>query len=99
MTANFKWGRLIAFALFAEVFILSYWFGLPALQGRAFFDLRFPRVIVFHQFPRATPHERFRHPKEGIGLPSTRGLHVITGEISPCHSQLGSEQPPKTDTQ
>jgi hypothetical protein len=51
MTANFKWGRLIAFALFAEVFILSCWFGFPALQGRAFFDPRFPRVIVFHQSP------------------------------------------------
>jgi hypothetical protein len=51
MTANIKWGRLIAFAFLAEVFTLSFWFGLPALQGRAFFDPRFPLVIVFHQSP------------------------------------------------
>jgi hypothetical protein len=51
MTANKKWRRLIAFVFLAEVFTLSFRFGLPALQGRAFLDPHFPLVIVFHQSP------------------------------------------------
>jgi hypothetical protein len=51
MVSNMKWARLIAIALLAEAFTLAVMFGLPALQGRAFLDPRFPRVTVFHHTP------------------------------------------------
>jgi len=51
MTRAIKWRRLIAIASLAEILTLAVWFGLPALQGRAFPDPHFPRVIVFHQTP------------------------------------------------
>jgi len=51
MASMVKWRTLVAIVLFAEVLTLAARFGLPALQGRVYSYLHFPRVIVFHQTP------------------------------------------------
>lgn len=49
--AGIKPRTLIACAVVAEVLTLAVRFLLPLLQGRAFPDPHFPRVIVFHRAP------------------------------------------------
>lgn len=48
MAGAIKLRSLIVYAMVAEVLTLAVGFVLPWLQGRAFPDPRFPRVIVFH---------------------------------------------------
>jgi|KBSMisStaDraftv2_1062788.scaffolds.fasta_scaffold34432_2 hypothetical protein len=43
-----KWKLLTLTATALELITLTVQFGIPAIQGRAFGDPRFPHLIVFH---------------------------------------------------
>ena len=51
MASSLKWGRLVAMVLLLDASTLAVLFGLPAIEGKAFPDPHFPRVIVFHHAP------------------------------------------------